>query len=149
MVSVWPNPSRTVTPHAAATWSITSGFSGSPALTTSRSGIRPFQGARSLCTSIRQTVGGAQNVVTRHRSITASSDCGSNRGWFTTSTVASASHGANRLLQACLAQPGEEMLRWTSPGCSPIQYIVARCPTGYDAWVCSTSLGRAVVPEVK
>lgn len=64
-------------------------------------------------------------------------------------TVASAFHGAKRFDQACLAQPGEEMFRCTSPGLSPIQYIVAKCPTGYDTWVCSTSLGRAVVPEVK
>lgn len=63
--------------------------------------------------------------------------------------MASAFHGAKRLDQACLAQPGEEMLRWTSPGRSPVQYMVARWPTGYDTWVCSTSLGRAVVPEVK
>src|SRR3954452_6272673 len=64
-------------------------------------------------------------------------------------TVASAFHGANRLDQACLAQPGEEMFRCTSPGLRPIQYMVARCPIGYEVWVCSTSLGRAVVPEVK
>src|SRR5256885_14332760 len=64
-------------------------------------------------------------------------------------TVASAFHGANRLDQACLAQPGEEMLRCTSPGWRPIQYMVARWPIGYEVWVCSTSLGRAVVPEVK
>ncbi|CAM5435387.1 hypothetical protein SHIRM173S_00774 [Streptomyces hirsutus] len=63
--------------------------------------------------------------------------------------VASAFHGAKRLDQACLAQPGEEMFRCTSPGVSPIQYMVARCPTGYEVWVCSTSLGCAVVPEVK
>ena len=64
-------------------------------------------------------------------------------------TQARAFHGAKTLLQACLAQPGEEMLRWTSPGRRPIQYIVDRWPTGYEAWVCSTSLGCAVVPEVK
>src|SRR5437763_12635232 len=64
-------------------------------------------------------------------------------------TVASAFHGANRLDQACLAQPGEEMFRCTSPGLRPTQYIVARWPIGYEVWVCSTSLGRAVVPEVK
>src|SRR3954453_1830467 len=64
-------------------------------------------------------------------------------------TQAWAFQGAKTLLQACLAQPGEEMLRGTSPGCRPIQYIVDRCPTGYDAWVCATSFGRAVVPEVK
>ncbi|WP_244216692.1 formate dehydrogenase accessory sulfurtransferase FdhD, partial [Streptomyces xinghaiensis] len=45
-------------------------------------------------------------------------------------------------LPLCLAQPGEEMLRWASPGRSPIQYMVARWPTGYERWVCSTSLGR-------
>ena len=64
-------------------------------------------------------------------------------------TQAPAFHGAKTLLQACLAQPGEEMLRCTSPGRRPIQYIVDRWPTGYDACVCSTSFGRAVVPEVK
>jgi len=65
------------------------------------------------------------------------------------STVAPAFHGANTLLHACLAHPGDEMLRWTSPGSSPIQYMVDRCPTGYEAWVCSTSFGCAVVPDVK
>src|SRR4051812_42743467 len=64
-------------------------------------------------------------------------------------TQACAFHGANTLLQACLAQPGDEMFRCTSPGRRPIQYIVDRCPAGYDAWVCSTSFGRAVVPDVK
>src|SRR3954454_18602522 len=63
--------------------------------------------------------------------------------------VASASQGAKTLLQACLAQPGELRLRCTSPGFRPSQYIVARCPTGYETCVCSTSLGRAVVPDVK
>ena len=90
-----------------------------------------------------------QNVVTPHRAIVSRSAAPSNRGWFTTNAVAPAIHGANTLLHACLAQPGEEMLRWTSPGSSPIQYIVDRCPTGYEACVCSTSFGRAVVPEVK
>src|SRR3954454_25088605 len=64
-------------------------------------------------------------------------------------THACAFHGAKTLLHACLAQPGDEMLRCTSPGRRPIQYIVDRCPTGYDAWVCSTSFGFAVVPDVK
>ena len=53
------------------------------------------------------------------------------------------------MLHACLAQPGEETLRCTSPGCRPIQYMVDRCPIGYDTWVCCTSLGRLVVPLVK
>src|SRR5215212_2167463 len=64
-------------------------------------------------------------------------------------TQACAFHGAKTLLHACLAQPGELMLRCTSPGCRPIQYIVDRCPTGYEACVCSTSFGCAVVPDVK
>src|SRR6266496_134224 len=64
-------------------------------------------------------------------------------------TQASAFQGAKTLLQACLAQPGEEMLRCTSPGSRPIQYIVDRWPAGYEACVCSTSFGLAVVPEVK
>src|SRR5699024_8083192 len=58
-------------------------------------------------------------------------------------------HGVNTLDQACLAQPGEETLRWTSPGCRPIQYMDDRWPAGYEACVCSTSLGVLVVPEVK
>jgi len=29
--------------------------------------------------------------------------------------------GAKKQLQACLAQPGDEMFRCTSPGCSPNQ----------------------------
>ena len=37
----------------------------------------------------------------------------------------------------------------TSPGLAPIQYIVDRCPIGYEIWLCSTSFGNAVVPEVK
>ncbi len=138
-----------VSPHARSTCSITSGLSGSPAPTTSRSGIRPRKRPGSACTIIRQTVGGAQNVVTPQRSIVSSSAVASKRGWLTTSTVASASHGAKTLLHACFAQPGEEMLRWTSPGRSPIQYRVVRWPTGYEACVCSTSLAFAVVPEVK
>jgi hypothetical protein len=36
VVSVWPKPSRRVIPQAALTWSMTSGFSGSPAPISSR-----------------------------------------------------------------------------------------------------------------
>ena len=128
---------------------MTSGLSGSPAATTSRSGSRPRHAVRSCWTSIRQTVGGAQNDVTPTRSRVASRPAASNRGWLTTVTVASAFQGAKRLLQACLAHPGEDTLTCTSPGCRPIQYMVDRCPIGYEACVCSTSLGEAVVPEVK
>src|SRR5689334_21026126 len=99
--------------------------------------------------SIRHTVGGAQNVVARQLAMRSSRPGASKRAKLQTSTVAPAFHGANTLLQACLAQPGEEMLRCTSPGCTPCQYIVDRWPTGYDVWVCSTSLGWAVVPDVK
>src|SRR3954462_2448687 len=127
---------------------MTSGFSGSPAPTTSRSEGTGCA-ARSSCTSIRHTVGGAQNVVTPQRAIVSSSPAASNRGWLTTSAVAPAIQGAKTLLHACFAHPGDDTLRCTSPGCSPIQYAVDRCPTGYDVWVCSTSFGRAVVPLVK
>ena len=58
-------------------------------------------------------------------------------------------HGVNTLDHACLAHPGEDTLRWTSPGWRPIQYMVDRWPAGYEAWVCSTSLGLLVVPDVK
>src|SRR6266508_4275374 len=128
VVSVWPYPSRTVIAQAVRTCSITSGLSGSPAATHSRIGT--FQLPRSAWTSIRQTVGGAQNVSTPHRTIVSSSGSAANRAWLTTSTVAPAFQGAKTLLQACLAQPGEEMFRCTSPGRTPSQYIVDRCPTG-------------------
>jgi hypothetical protein len=77
VVSVWPKPSRIVRPQARRTWSITSGLSGSPAPTASRGGVR--NSPRSACTSIRHTVGGAQNVVTPHRSICPISAAASNR----------------------------------------------------------------------
>src|SRR5690606_5523722 len=124
-------------------------FNGSPAPTTSRSGICPRKAARSAWTSIRHTVGGAQNVVTCSRAMVSSRPVASNRSWLTTSTVASAFHGANTVLHACLAHPGDETLTWTSPGRNPIQYIVDRCPMGYDTCVCSTSFGSDVVPDVK
>ena len=59
-----------VRPHAFRTRSITSGFSGSPALTTSRKDV--FQRASSSPISIRQTVGGAQSVVTPQRTMVSS-----------------------------------------------------------------------------
>ncbi len=80
--------------------------------------------------SNRQTVGGAQSVVTAQRDSSASSTLALNRAWLTISTVAPAFHGANSELQACLAQPGDETLRWTSPGCSPSQNMVDSEPTG-------------------
>ena len=77
LVSVWPYPSRMVMPHARWTCSMTSGLSGSPAERHSRTDVRAP--ARSVWIIIRQTVGGAQNVVTPVRSITASSSAGSKR----------------------------------------------------------------------
>lgn len=68
-VSVWPKPSRMVSPQARRTCSMTSGLSGSPAATTSRGGVRSTP--RSAWISIRQTVGGAQKLVTPARSISA------------------------------------------------------------------------------
>src|SRR6185312_6110984 len=101
--------SRIVSPHAFCTCSITSGFSGSPALATSRSLI--FQSASFSVTSMRQTVGGAQNVVTQQPVSVSSSPRALNRTWFSTNTVASAFQGAKKQLHACLAQPGEERLQ--------------------------------------
>src|SRR5215469_10382920 len=43
-------------------------------------------------------------------------------------TLAPAFNGAKKQLQACFAQPGDEMLRWMSPGRTPSQYIVERWP---------------------
>src|SRR5579862_9813298 len=111
-----------VRPQAALTWSITSGLSGSPAPQTSRSDILKL--ARSSWMNRRHTVGGAHNVVTPQRPMVAKRAFASKRGWFTMKIVAPAFHGAKKQLQACLAQPGEEMLRWMSPGCKPIQYMV-------------------------
>src|SRR6185312_10335091 len=103
-------------------------LSGSPAPTASFS--TTFQPFKSSWISIRHTVGGAQNVVTSYRAIASSSALALNRGWLYMKTHAPASHGVKKQLQACLAQPGDEMLRWMSPGCSPIQYIVDSEPTG-------------------
>src|ERR1700751_6265534 len=136
-----------VRPQAARTWSITSGLSGSPAPQTSRK-LTLKSDSRSWMNS-RHTVGGAHSVVTPQRAIVASRPFASKRGWLTTNTVAPAFHGAKKQLHACFAQPGEEMLRWTSPGCRPSQYMVDKAPTGELRWLCRTSFGFAVVPEVK
>jgi hypothetical protein len=107
---------------------MTSGFKGSPAPQTSRK--ETFATARSSWIMRRHTVGGAQKVVTLQRSSTPKSALALNGAWLTISTVAPAFHGAKKVLQACLAQPGEEMLTCTSPGCRPSQYIVESEPTG-------------------
>src|SRR3984893_1578500 len=117
-----------VSPQAARTWWITSGLSGSPAPQTSRN--ETLKSASRSWMNSRHTVGGAHRVVTPQRPMVASNALASKRGWLTTNTVAPAFQGANKQLQACLAQPGEEMLRWISPGCSPSQYIVDNPPTG-------------------
>ncbi len=107
---------------------MTSGLSGSPAPTTSRSaaGLAP----RSSRISIRHTVGGAQSVFTWCAESTSSERLALKRAASCTSTVAPAFHGAKKLLHACLAHPGELMFWWTSPSLIPIQYIVERWPTG-------------------
>ncbi len=76
-VSVCPKPSRTVMPQARRTASMTSGLSGSPAATTSRGGV--LSCPRSAWISIRQTVGGAQKLVTPFRSISSMRRAGSKR----------------------------------------------------------------------
>src|ERR1700688_1584172 len=117
-----------VSAQAARTWSITSGLSGSPAPQTSRK--ETLKVASFSWMNSRHTVGGAHSVVTPQRPMVAQSPLASKRGWLTTNTVPPAFHGANKQLQACLAHPGEEMLRWISPGCKPSQYIVDKPPTG-------------------
>src|SRR6202012_4450811 len=117
-----------VRPQALRTWSITSGLSGSPAPQTSRN--ETLKVASFSWMNSRHTVGGAHSVVTPQRPTVASRLLASKRGWLTTNTVAPAFHGAKKQLQACLAQPGEEMLRWTSPGWRPSQYMVDSAPTG-------------------
>src|SRR3954471_4826373 len=117
-----------VSPQAAFTWSITSGLSGSPAPQTSRSETLKVDSFSWM--NSRHTVGGAHSVVTPQRPIVASRPLASKRGWLTTNTVAPAFQGAKKQLHACLAQPGEEILRWISPGWSPSQYIVDSPPTG-------------------
>ena len=86
---------------------------------------------RSSWMNMRHTVGGAHSVVTllaRDRVQHAARV--ETRPWLAMNTAAPAFQGAKKQLQACLAQPGEETFRCTSPGCSPSQYIVDRCPTG-------------------
>src|ERR1700761_7110163 len=117
-----------VKPQAAFTWSITSGLSGSPAPQTSRR--LTLKSASFSWMKSRHTVGGAHSVVTPQRPMVDSSCLASKRGWLQMKMVAPAFQGAKKQLQACLAQPGEEMLRCTSPGCKPSQYIVDSAPTG-------------------
>src|SRR5262245_31317542 len=115
-------------PHVPRTFSITSGLSGSPALTISRNAFgRSPRGSK---TKSRHTVGGAHNVFTPASRTTAISADGTKRRLSSATTVASAFHGAKKLDHACFAQPGELMFKWTSPGRHPIQYMVERCPTG-------------------
>src|ERR1700751_4874841 len=117
-----------VRPQAARTWSITSGLSGSPAPQTSRK--LTLKSANRSWMNSRHTVGGAHSVGTPQRPVDDRSCLASKRGWLTMKMVAPAFQGAKKQLQACLAQPGEEMFKWTSPGCSPSQYMVESAPTG-------------------
>src|SRR5579864_549752 len=117
-----------VRPQALRTCSMTSGFKGSPALANSRR--RTFQSLRLSVISMRQTVGGAQNVFTPQAVNASSRPRALKRDWLITNTVASAFQGAKKQLHACLAQPGEERLQCMSPGLMPIQYMVERWPTG-------------------
>ena len=117
-----------VRPQAAWTCSITSGLSGSPAATASRRLC--FTAFMSSWITMRQTVGGAQSVVTLCAAIAASMSRALKRGWLRMNTVAPAFQGAKKQEKACLAQPGEEMFRWTSPGWRPMTNMVVRCPAG-------------------
>src|SRR5207248_8117046 len=107
---------------------MTSGLSGSPAQQTSRKLTLKAESFSWM--NNRHTVGGAHSVVTPQRPMVASRPLASKRGWLTTNTVAPAFQGAKKQLQACLAQPGEEMFRWMSPGFRPSQNMVDSAPTG-------------------
>ena len=110
------------------TCSITSGFKGSPALSSSRN---PEGRSPSLSRIIiRHTVGGAQSVAMPALRAHSTVRCAEKRACSSTKMVAPAFQGAKKLLQACLAQPGELMFWCTSPSRMPIQYMVERCPTG-------------------
>lgn len=107
---------------------MTSGLSGSPAAIASRSGT--CQRSRSSWISIRPDSGRRAERANGAANHLVEEPLASKRAALKTITVASASHGAYTLLHACLAHPGEDTLRWTSPGRTPAQYIVDRCPTG-------------------
>src|SRR5258708_7313597 len=100
---------------------MTSGLSGSPAELASR--ILTGHCVRSCWIRWRQTVGGAQKVViscaTRSLSVARAS-----KRLLSATIAAPAFQGAKKLDQACLAQPGEEILRWRSPGFKPSPNIV-------------------------
>src|SRR3954463_6078666 len=117
-----------VSPQLSSTCRTISGFSGSPALTTSRNLTGYLR--RSSWTSILHAVGGAQRVVTPKRTNLSRVLEALNQVSFDAKMDAPAFHGAKNELQACFAQPGELMFQWRSPGLMPIQYIVERWPTG-------------------
>ncbi len=75
---------------------MTSGLSGSPAEQTSRNCV--FQDRRSSCTNIRQTVGGAQSVVTPPVAMASNIPRAAKRGWLAMNTVAPAFQGAKKQL---------------------------------------------------
>ena len=121
------NPSRSVSPQASRTRLITSGFNGSPALETSRSGTRYFRGpAGSAC---------ARRWVGRERGDLAADELIEQRARVE-ALVLVGEHGGLRIPrreehdQACFADPGEITLRCTSPGVMPSQYIVDKWPIG-------------------
>ena len=145
-VSVWPKPSRMVTPQARRTCSMTSGLSGSPAATTSRGGVRS-------CAQV-----GLDEHAPHGRRGAEAGDAG--RG----PSRPSAGPASKRRVvvdeDGRLGVPRREEVAtrraWPSRArrCSGgRRRAAARSstwwtggPTGYDTWVCSTSLGWAVVP---
>ena len=146
-VSVWPKPSRIVTPQARRTCSMTSGFSGSPAATTSRGRVRSWE--RSAWISIRHTVGGAQKLVTGRAVHLRHQPGRVEAGVVVDEDGGLGVPGREEVGPGVLGPAGRGDVQVHVARLRPIQYIVARWPIGYEAWVCSTSLGRAVVPEVK
>ena len=60
---------------------------------------------------MRQTVGGAQSVVTPWATSASSTPLAAKRPWLSAKTVAPAIQGTKKLDHACLPHPGEEMFQ--------------------------------------
>ena len=127
-------------PQASRTRSMTSGFSGSPAPTISRSCGTP--GAKVL---------EDEHPPHRRRRAQRGDACARRarraRAWLRsarsrrTKMVAPAFHGAKKLLQACFAQPGELMFQCTSPSLQSDPVHRGEVADRVADWcVCSTSL---------
>ena len=95
---------------------------------------------------MRQTVGGAQKVATPW----ARSSCATRAGGIETRVVVdehrrTGDPRGEEAAPSVLAPAWGELIAPCAhhSGCTPIQYIVLRWPTGYERWLCTTILGQA------